>query len=95
MSIGPFDTPTPDERFDNLYSVARWKGLLAGLTADLGNQATIGEARRMFRALDDCAGWKKLDRLRIELKYLDPMEWDAFPLLSASADVLPTERTHR
>jgi len=66
---------TPDERFDALYLAAKRKGMDRELGADLGNPPSVGEARRVFRALPDCNGRKKLDRSVAELRYGDEIEW--------------------
>jgi len=82
-----------DKVFDDILAAARSKDRVSDLCVMLGNPSTIGEARRFWRSLPGVAGWRDVDRLTIELEFLDPIEWGAcVPPLSATADALaPSE----
>jgi hypothetical protein len=66
---------SPDERFDTLRAAAVRKGRMTELRVDMGSPETIDHARRVFRALPDFDGSRKLDRSIMELKYGDELDW--------------------
>ena len=66
---------TPDERFDRMHASVVRDGRIAELRTDMGNPATLADARRIFRSLPDFDGRLDLDRSILELKYGDEIEW--------------------
>lgn len=66
---------TLDERFDFLLAAAIRKVLLNELRRDLGDPATVGAARSAWKRLQEVDGRAETDRLRLELKYGDEVEW--------------------
>lgn len=64
-----------DPRFERIFTCAVDSGRGSELTADLGSPSSVGEARVVWARLSENGDKAVVNRLALELKYGEPIEW--------------------